>query len=335
MDIIGTIMTINNYLSKKESKLIVQPDAPGEQKILLVENRIYKIPLFQRELRWNEANVNVLLADLSRGKRFLGNVILSLKSPNICEIIDGQQRTTIIRMIVECVRNKFKNEIELLDLCPIENQSFPDFEKIASKGFDEKKFKKEEWQEILKNDVYNQMKKIKDLWKELDRSSILSDRYQAKKLIENLKESQINIVASHSDAEDTSIRYFLDVNLKGVQLDTEDIFKSYIFSQDSRDMVRSLWQNNKKLAFKLNTIKNGENEKRYPLMKIYEHFLYCDLYLPKKSGQDFSKIEFGENFCLKSRFNIGANAFYEGTHIIEAICNKEYLCTLLERIKKV
>lgn len=332
IDIVGTTMTINNYLSKPEIKLFIQPGLPQEQKIVLPENRKYRIPLFQRELRWNTANVNVLLADLSRGKRFLGNIILSMRPDGICEIIDGQQRTTIIRMIVEYVKSKYGNEIELFDLCAIDNQSFPGFEKLAVAGFKKDNLSESAWNEILDGDVYKQINQVKNLWETLEKSSILNDRYQAKDLIENLKMSQVNIIASYADTEDISIRYFLDVNLKGVQLDTEDIFKSYIFSQDSRDETRVLWQNNKQLAFRLNEAKNGENEKRYPLMKIYEHFLYCDLYIPKKNGQDFSGIKFGENFCLTSQFDSGPNKFYEGTHVIEAICNKTYLYNLLRMV---
>lgn len=335
MDIVGTTMTISNYLSKSEAQLSVQAGHPQKQEIVLPENRKYRIPLFQRELRWNEANVNVLLADLSKGERFLGNIILSIRSEGICEIIDGQQRTTIIRMILECVRKKYSDEIELFDLCTIENQSFPGFEQIASVGFEEKDLSASDLEMVLEGDVYNQMERVRKLKKALDESQILNDRYKAKALIENLKASKVNIIASYADAEDISIRYFLDVNLKGVQLDTEDIFKSYIFSQDSREETRILWQENKQLVFKLNTIKNGKNEKRYPLMKIYEHFLYCDLYLPKENGQDFSGIKFGENFCLTSQFDGGGlNTFYEGTHIIEAICNKTYIYNLLKRIKK-
>lgn len=332
-DIVGTTTTMNNYLSKKDVVLVVQPEQPQEQKIFLPKKRIYTIPLFQRELRWNTGNVNVLLSDLSKGSRFLGNIILSLRTNNICEIIDGQQRTTIIRMIIECVRSKFGEEIELFDLCPIDNQSFPGFEKLASVCFDENKLTEDELREVTDGDVYNQLYRINHLWVTLKKSKILSNRHQAKSLIENLRESRVNIIASHSDAEDASIRHFLDVNLKGVQLDIEDIFKGHLFSQDSREKTRKLWIDNKRLAFELNTLKNGENEKRYPLMKIYEHFFYCDLYLPKANGQDFTNIKFGENFCLTAQFDTGINSFFEGTHIIEAICNSTYLNHALQRIK--
>ena len=69
-------------------------------------------------------------------------------------------------------------------------------------------------------------------------------------------------------------------------------------------------------------------------MKIYEHFFYCDLYLPKATGQDFSNLKFGENFCLTTQFEDGPNRFFEGTHVIEAICNNTYLFNSLVRIKK-
>lgn len=55
-------------------------------------------------------------------------------------------------------------------------------------------------------------------------------------------------------------------------MDTEDIFKGYLFSQDSRELTRSLWQKNKRDVLRLNGVTQSSEEKRYPLMKLYEHF---------------------------------------------------------------
>lgn len=333
-DIVGTIATVESYLSKKDVTLSVTPENDSENCIKLVCDREYKIPLFQREIRWNKGNVNILLSDLLNGSRFLGNIILSISTDNLtCEIIDGQQRTTILLMIIECIKHKYADEIELFDTCPIINESFPEFQNIVKSGFNPSKMPAQDWDNAKKGDVYKQFSKIESLWKELCESEIICNRHQAKKMIDNLKSSEFNIIASYSSSENVSIRYFLDVNLKGVQLDTEDIFKGYLFSQDSRTETRVLWQDIKQLSIKFNTAKDSPEEKRYPLMKLYEHFFRCDLYLSKPNGQDFSEVEFKENFCLAKRVVIDNNTFFEGTHIIDVICNAKYLKNSLLSIK--
>lgn len=332
--IVGTIATVKQFLSKQEVVLLVKPGQPSEDKIVLISDRKYEIPLFQREVRWETGNVNVLLSDLLHGARFLGNIILSIRQDGTCEIIDGQQRTTVLMMILACVKEKYGDAIELFDCCPLKNMSFPRFQEVVAAGFNSSSFPAEEWKSIINGDAYKQFPRIRKLWNSLCASEILCDRYQAKKVIDNLKESELNIIASHSGSEDSSIRYFLDVNLKGVQLDTEDIFKGYLFSQDSREETRKLWQDIKQLSIKFNAYKNGEEDKRYPLMKVYEHFFYCDLFLSNPGGQDFNGMKFGENFLLSSQFNVGSNRFFEGTHIIEVICNSAYFKTSLEKINK-
>lgn len=332
--IVGTITTVQQYLSKNEVVLVVKPGTPNEDKIILKQNREYEIPMFQREVRWSKGNVNILLSDLMNGPRFLGNIILSIHADDICEIIDGQQRTTVLFMILECIKHKHGEDIGLFHLCPLINKSFPDFQKIVSVGFDKSKLSPEDWNKAMEGDIYKQYEKIENLWKALNESKIISDRYQAKKLVDNIKESEVNIIASNAASEDVSIRYFLDVNLKGVQLDTEDIFKGYLFSQDSRDTTRKYWQDIKQLSIRFNTAKKGKIDKRYPLMKMYEHFFYCDLYTSNPGGQDFNGAKFGENFLLTSEFDAGSTTFFEGSHIIEVICNRTYLQESLKRIKK-
>ena len=76
--------------------LSVKPNDPQQQIICLEADRKYSIPAFQREVRWDDNNLKMLLYDLSRSSKFLGNIILTIKSDHTCEIIDGQQRTTVL-----------------------------------------------------------------------------------------------------------------------------------------------------------------------------------------------------------------------------------------------
>lgn len=97
-EIVGTITNLSDFLSKTQVCLSVKPNDPQQQIICLEADRKYSIPAFQREVRWDDNNLKMLLYDLSRSSKFLGNIILTIKSDHTCEIIDGQQRTTVLKL---------------------------------------------------------------------------------------------------------------------------------------------------------------------------------------------------------------------------------------------
>ena len=108
--IVGTITSINDFLSKTQVCLSVKPNQSQVQSICLDEDRQYSIPAFQREVRWDDNNLKMLLFDLSRGNKFLGNIILTVKSDHTCEIIDGQQRTTVLMLSSLASRKSLENK---------------------------------------------------------------------------------------------------------------------------------------------------------------------------------------------------------------------------------
>ena len=57
-----------------------------------------------------------------------------------------------------------------------------------------------------------------------------------------------------SDDEDMKIstEYYIDVNLKGIKLDTEDIFKGYLFSQILLKKSEIVWVELKESWMKFN-----------------------------------------------------------------------------------
>lgn len=329
-DVIGTTVSLSSFLQKERLTIVIDSSLHGRQEIVLSENREYIIPSFQREIRWGIENVNILLSDLDKGAIFLGNFILTIKDGGNCEIIDGQQRTTVLVLLLTWLKEKYRDELEIPVACKINNLSFPGFQTIVDVGFDEAKLSPEVFAEIIAKDVYSQYPRIKKIWDLFNNSPILSTRHKVVHVIDNLKQSQVNIITNRSNENGNSIRYFLDVNLKGIHLDTEDIFKAYLIKQDSSDEIKKLWEKNKEAARKVNLAKGGKEDSRYPLMKIYEHFLYCDLYLAEQ--KKFANVTFGENFCLSKNISIDGFEFYEGTHIIEVISNKAYMKNALSRI---
>jgi len=323
--IAGTIITIEDYLSPYFKEIKVNDGKPDAYTIIFNENRKYEIPLFQREIRWTSDNVKRLLSDLNSGSKFLGNIILSINSDSY-EIIDGQQRTTIILLILYCIKKIHGNAIEVFDNCELINHSFTELKSYIDNDCDLERFDEIERVKIIESDKYKQRDRIKDLISSLLSEDILKKRRRASALLTNLKKSEVNIIVSQADTEATSIQYFLDVNLKGVKLDTEDIFKGYLFSKDTSREIRSLWQNNKQLAHELNSFCNDKNKiktESYPLMKIYEHYFQCEL----EKNEDYrdKKISYGTDFCLKNEVSIDGTDYYEGTHLIEVICDNDFM----------
>lgn len=74
-EIVGTITNLSDFLSKTQVCLSVKPNDPQQQIICLEADRKYSIPAFQREVRWDDNNLKMLLYDLSRSSKFLGNIL--------------------------------------------------------------------------------------------------------------------------------------------------------------------------------------------------------------------------------------------------------------------
>lgn len=334
-EIMGTVTSIKRYLSPEKIELKISPDMGAENTITLPQNRKYIIPDFQREIRWEENNLSILLSDLSSGPRFLGNIILTIERNGDCQIIDGQQRTTILLLIIAYIRSRYQEELEPFTPCSIENRSFIGLSKLLGNGFEDSLLKDPE---IIKTDYYGQRQSFVDLWRWLEKEESFATAHAARTILENIEKSRVNIIASHEDESNSSIRYFLDVNLKGVQLDIEDIFKAQIFSLSLSNEMLQLWRENKTAMLIFNQTKiKGEPEKqskeRYPLMKVYEHFFYCDLFKSKPELEQ-QKLKFGEDFSISTNLQYEGKKFFKGSHLIEVLGDIRYVKQSLRRLKR-
>lgn len=334
-EIMGTVTSVKRYLSPEKIELKISPDLGGESTIILQQNRKYIIPDFQREIRWEENNLSILLSDLSTSPRFLGNIILTIKKDGDCQIIDGQQRTTVLLLILAYIKSRYKERLEPFTPCSIENRSFTGLSELMENGFADELL---ENPDITKTDYYGQRQSFINLWRWLEKEELLATSATAKTILHNIETSQVNIIASHEDESNSSIRYFLDVNLKGVQLDTEDIFKAQIFSLNLSDDMLQLWRENKAamLTFNQTKEKGGTNKKvkeRYPLMKVYEHYFYCDLFKSKPELEQ-EKLKFGEDFSISANLQYDGRKFFKGTHLVEVLGDIGYIKQSLRRLRK-
>ena len=290
-DLLGVIAPLKKFLSNTDESISVPVGNMDQEILSLSKGRTYLIPDFQREIRWESENVSQLIDDISSGPKYLGNVILTRHTGQKFSIIDGQQRITILTMVLSCLMSRHNSRMEIFAPCQLLIESFSEFWNLLGRGFAAEELEKTE---VIKSDRLQQRQKYYDLWQYISAQPVIADQIKAESFLENLGKSTVNIILNKSSDISDGIRYFIDVNLKGKQLDTEDIFKSYLFKNDSRKEIRDEWY-----RFKENVTKAAQLKMNYPLLKFLEHYFYCDLYKdPKYQG-----LEFGENFLLKKEFD--------------------------------
>lgn len=254
--------------------------------------------------------------------KYLGNVILTQNSDSKYYIIDGQQRITTLTMILSYIKKLHGNHIEVISPCKLTVESFSCFSDILETNFPEDK---KSDPIVIDSDKLHQIESYYKLWSFIGDQSAITDRRSAQKILDNLYQSEFNIILNQSPELRDSIRYFIDVNLKGKQLDTEDIFKSYLFKYDTSPEIRKAWY-----ELKTNVANSNIN---YPLLKFLEHYFYCDLYKDIK----YKGLEFGEDFLLKKefrRYERDPQPFRIGAHLIEVIESKQYMLNSIIRLNQ-
>ena len=339
--IIGTVIEIGDFLSPKTQSIVVQEKFTWN----LDSNRTYIIPDFQREIRWDEEQIVELINNIGAGAKFLGNIILSETKRETgnqlkdYEIIDGQQRITTLLMILKFIQYKYGEDLNVDgNYCPLEIQSFEGFSELYKNAFSDTAA---ELERVKNTDDLNQLPHYLYMWNTICKyskeiSSFLRNKDSCKELLDNLLSSTINVIINTSGNNSRGIKLFLDVNLKGKKLDTEDVFKSYLFSyDDNMNTFRTQWVRIKKLSSKLLVCRGRQQKNLYPLMEIIRHSFYCHLYKEKY----WKNIEISKNFCLSKSATILGDSdteksfHYRGEHIIEVLKSNKFLKKILNSVE--
>lgn len=320
MNITGSIITVEDFFTNKENTITIN----GRETIKLQIDRKYVVPKYQREIRWKESHMTNLLKDITNSDIFLGNIILS-KKDNVYDIIDGQQRITSIYMIIHFVMNKYNGLIlNMIDkICELSVYSFESFNSILSKKFEDSLVTKEE---ILK-DLLVQINSYKELWNTIELFDPLNDLNKASSFFDKLLKSKINLVVSESQKDSENINYFLDVNVKAVPLDDEDVFKGTFLKLTKKDNLINLenWFSFKKTYIKLQSLPSFA-DKRYTIITLLEqYFRYFFLVKIKKD-----EIKFDSRLILIEDFS--EMSLTKNTHVLQTL-NIIQVETCLQEIK--
>jgi hypothetical protein len=146
--------------------------------------------------------------------------------------------------------------------------------------------------------------------------------------------STVNVILADRDSTDYNIDYFIDVNLKGVRLDTEDIFKGYLFHMSNTEKTLKDWQEIKRIStlYNKHAEEKTKEEKIYPLITMLYHYFSSDLYV----GNNYNGLEFGDDFCLKKNYeNQTGRTYYKGEHLIKVINDDTYMHNSINCLIKI
>jgi len=322
-NIMGTIIDLGKFLENSSADVMVTYG--GERTAFsLCENRIYCIPDYQREIRWTKDHLMELVSDIYHGDKFLGNIILNKITDSEYEIIDGQQRITVLLMLIYYINHMHSAKIGTFVPCQIKMVNFDQFDLLKDHNFDISKANGQVVTVIEASDIFKQRFRYIELWQILQQIDYLNGRANCSQFMTNLRRSQINLIINTGDTDSYGIGYFLDVNLKGVKLDTEDIFKAYLFRFDNERPIRDEWNTFKINSFNLNALIS------YPTMSLLSHYLNCCL----SNDIDYRSIQFKEDFTILNNLDIAGERHYSGEHIIKAIQDKQYMLGVMRGINK-
>lgn len=302
-DLISGVMTIRTFLEKKNDK-IGYVDCGSLEQWELHSNRKYVIPGYQREIKWKPENVQILLDDVSRGSKFLGNVLLSTSDRVEYSLIDGQQRITTIIMALERI-NLLKESGLSIKICEFVNESYPLFLDVIRCDFCLSEDKRKECEE---KDYLSQDAVVRALWKCVcdnlekyteDELCILEDR---------ILDSKINVLISKIDeARNESRRmcvdFFIDINNKSENLGPIDILKAYAFRENFNDSTTK-WIKIQKNVKSLSGI-------YYPKETLFYHYFLCTIGLKL----NYKVTGLTEELKTKKNTSINGVSYLKGTDI--------------------
>lgn len=328
----GTITTLRQFLFNVDSVITTEFEGKKYPVLYFKKDRILSVPNYQREIRWQKETLFALMNDIFRNEKFLGNIILSSSGAKDYEIIDGQQRLVSLYMLVTYIKSKYAQQITDIDeLVSININCFDEYDLFRDADYNIENIEETNRQKVINSDKLGQIKILSELYMSIGEETILDTVSKAESFLENLKKCTINVIVSDDEDVKTSTEYYIDVNLKGIKLDTEDIFKGYLFAQDSSPKIRSLWIKLKEAWIIFNSRCHCKPEKSiYSLTKILEHYLYCHVL----SKDEYKNISINEKFILESTCEVNGTKYYAGEHVIKAIRNNTYMYEVLQGAKE-
>ena len=310
-------LTNENYKFKIESTF-------GIIQCTLEKDRTYSIPAYQREIRWDEDNVNILLNDLISSRKFLGTILLNKKGDLNYEIIDGQQRISVFILILKAIEKKTSKHFSL---CTFRNNTYECLFEVLKLDFDEKRISTDpNSTQYSESDILEQRGRFETIWKAINSCIDTMSPAEITKLENNLLHSEINIILANDSDSKIYVDYYLDLNDKSVKLDNIDILKANLFKINF-EMMSNEWANVQRAIKELRTI----GLKNYSMPTFYYHYFACSVnkYIEYKLSTIKTDLKFDKTV------EIGGHKYESGTNILKAVSDQEYFETAISQLKAI
>ena len=322
MENFSNIISIQEFFEKKLLTIYYQKCGQlCEWK--LPETRKYEIPGYQREIRWEKNNVYILLNDLQKnpGGKFLGNILISTYENSLYEIIDGQQRITVLLLILYCIKKHTGIDFTF---CKFNNLTFPKFEEAIQSNFSDASVYKD-------NDILLQGPTLKILWdyiEEYFQNLQQDDLLNLKRSIYNSEINLLVVTMSHRRDYERSlcVDYFIDMNNKGRHLDSSDILKAYAFREEFEKITEE-WQSLQQNIRELDKI-------NYPKEEMTLHYLICTINDVLNLGKNKRINNLSDDYKLTKDLVIENTTYLKGTNVEELLANKSFYLKMFETLKE-
>lgn len=325
MDNYCLMMTVKEFLQNEDSeyKIISGTKAEEEEKtIRLVVDRTYFIPAYQREIRWTEENVNILINDIMASKKFLGTILLNKSNNDSYEIIDGQQRISVFILILKAIS---KINSEEYNLCKFLNQTYKCLFEVLDLNFDLEEINcNANANKYLDSDILEQRERFEIIWKTIYEKLKKMCPEELRRFRDNLLFSEINIIFADSRNSRIYVDYYLDLNDKSVKLDNIDILKANLF-KINYELMSNKWAEVQKSIKKFRMA--GLN---YSLATFFYHYFACSVnyYL------DFKLTKLKTDLKFEKTISIRGFSYEAGTNILRAISNQTYFKTAIKELQE-
>ena len=252
------------------------------EKNFCVGKRFLRIPLYQREYKWENEKISALISDIRKQRKFLGNIILD-EAVECHEIADGQQRITTCYLILVYLYNFYHGS-------PLEQQSLlhilKPYGEFVLENDTVNTFLYEtqgniELRVLKTADIYFQKADFERAYEEIGSAlSFLATPEQARDFKDKLLNSEVLVLINDEHPTTPIEQIFLDINEKAQLLDTEDIFKGHcfeIFAPEFHSNLRETWVELKKCAVGFRALG----------IKSLSEYIY--LFLLERDGTDLPK----------------------------------------------
>lgn len=191
----------------------------------LLENDKFIIPLYQRNFSWGRDEIHQLLADIEDSKNdyYIGSIVVAPRNNNVFEVIDGQQRHTVLTLInavfqqenKEKERNLFFEARESHDILLHELYSNFSQSKVA---FSKKNGDK---------GITNILEAVKDIEEFLEKNKKRQEPKEFLKKFYNRTFIYRTVIPEETDVN----HYFEIMNNRGEQLEKHEILKAALMER--------------------------------------------------------------------------------------------------------